>query len=78
MLTNTPLPTDAQQGNKILTNAILVADKHNISHGKIHNKHKLFPENMRAAIDIRNTARKQNLIDPQLTPLNNNINRIIQ
>ena len=35
-------------------------------------------ENIRAAIDNRNTIRKQNLIDPQLAPLNNNINKMIQ
>ena len=77
-LSRTPLPTDKHQGNKILTKATLTADRHNILYGKIRNKHKFLPENTRAAIDTRNTARKQNPTDPQLTPLKNNINKMMQ
>ena len=36
------------------------------------------PENIRAAIDTRNTVRKQNPTDSQLAPLNNNIHKMIQ
>ena len=62
--------------NKILTNTILNADKHN--KGKIHHNCKLLPEDIRTKVNTRNNIRKHNPLDPNLAQLNNEITSDIQ
>ena len=64
--------------NKILTNTILNADKHNIPKGKIQHNCKLLPEDIRTKINTRNNIRKHNPLDPNLAQLNNEITSDIQ
>ena len=71
-LANTETPQNAHAATKILTNAILVADKHHISKGKIHHTQKLRPEHIRNKIKQRNTTRQQNPKDPLLVQQNTN------
>ena len=63
---------------KILTNAILAADKHHIPKGKIHHTHKLLPEHIRDMIKQRNRTRQQNPKDPLIAQQNTNIDKEIQ
>ena len=71
-------PSDTHTANKILTNIILNADKHNIPKGKIHHNCKLLPEDIRTKINTRNNIRKHNPLDPNLAQLNNEITSDIQ
>ena len=71
-------PSDTHTANKILTNTILNAVKHNIPKGKIHHNCKLLPEDIRTKINTRNNIRKHNPLDPNLAQLNNKINSDIQ
>ena len=71
----------AHTATKILTNAILAADKHHIPKGKIHYTvltHKLLPEHIRNMIKQRNTTRQQNPKDPLLAQQNTYIDKEIQ
>ena len=71
-------PSDTHTANKILTNTILNADKHNIPKGKMHHNCKLLPEHIRTKINTRNNIRKHNPLDPNLAQLNNEITSDIQ
>ena len=53
-LSDTTPSDNPHRTNSILTSIILQADKHNIPHGKIRNKHKLLPEHIRQLITQRN------------------------
>ena len=64
-------PSDTHTANKVLTNIILNADKHNIPKGKIQHNCKLLPEDIRTKINTRNNIRKHNPLDPNLAQLNN-------
>ena len=66
-------PSDTHTANKILTNIILNADKHNIPKGKIQHNCKLLPEDIRTKINTRNNIRKHNPLDPNLAQLNKEI-----
>ena len=70
--------SDTHTANKILTNIILNADKHNIPKGKIQHNCKLLPEDIRTKINTRNNIRKHNPLDPNLAQLNNEITSDIQ
>jgi len=56
-------PTNIHIANKILINAILTSDKHNIPKGKIQTKHTPLPENIRVKIEERNHTRQRNSKD---------------
>ena len=71
-------PSVTHTANKILTNIILNADKHNIPKGKIQHNCKLLPEDIRTKINTRNNIRKHNPLDPNLAQLNNKITSDIQ
>ena len=71
-------PSDTHTANKILTNIILNADKHNSPKGKIQHNCKLLPEDIRTKINTRNNIRKHNPLDPNLAQLNNEITSDIQ
>ena len=77
-LADTEAPQNAHTATKILTNAILAADKHHITKGKIHHTHKLMPEHIRNMIKQRNRTRQQNPKDPLLAQKNTNIDKEIQ
>jgi hypothetical protein len=64
--------------NKILTNAILHADKHHIPKGKMHNNIQLLPEDIRNKIKHRDQIRKQDPHAVDLPALNNEITKLIQ
>ena len=80
-LSNDETPQNAHTATKILTNAILAADKHHIPKGKIHHTHKLvklLPEHIRDMIKQRNRTRQQNPKDPLIAQQNTNIDKEIQ
>jgi reverse transcriptase-like protein/retrotransposon-encoded endonuclease len=77
-LENTTDPTDVHNSNKIITNLIIKADKHNIPKGKINAHHIILPENIRSKIQERNKLRKQDSKNPNLTEMNKEINKLIQ
>ena len=77
-LSNAETPQNAHTTTKILTNAILVADKHHIPKGKIHHTHKLLPEHIRNMIKQRTRTREQNPKNPIIAQQNTNIDKEIQ
>src|SRR6478735_356151 len=77
-LENYAKPTDVHIGNKIITNIILNADKHNIPKGKVKSHSILQPKEIRDKIDERNKLRKENSKDPKIKDLNLEINKMIQ
>ena len=66
----TTIPDDIHTANRILTNIILLADKHNIPKGKIPNTSRLLPEHIVYKITKRDNIRRANPCDPALKPLN--------
>ena len=50
--------------NRIFTNIILMADKHNIPKGKMHNNFRLVPVDILCKITQRNYIRRANTCDP--------------
>ena len=70
---------DVHTGNKILTNLILEADKHNIPKGKQrqHNKN-ILPDGTRQLIIQRDQIKTTNPLDERLEDLNKQISRSIQ
>ena len=74
-LTDATPPTDVHISNKILTNLILNAEKQFIPKGKINNKLKLLPENIRNTIKARNRIRTQDPQDIRLQRINEEIDR---
>ena len=77
-LADNETPQNAHTATKILTNAILAADKHHIPKGKIYHTHKLLPEHIRNMIKQRNRTRQQNPKDPLIAQQNTNIEKEIQ
>ena len=77
-LANTAPPTDVHNANTILTNIILQADKHNIPKGKVNDKHRLIPDDIRQKIDERNRRREIDPRDPTLSVLNDEIEKDLQ
>ena len=74
----TTIPTNIHTANRIFTNIILVADKHNIPNGKMHSNCRLLPEDIVCKITQRNSIRRANTCDPVLKLLNEAITSDIQ
>ena len=74
----TTIPTNIHTANRIFTNSILMADKHNIPKGKMHSNCMLFPEDIVCKITQRNNIRRVNTCDPALNLLNEEITSDIQ
>ena len=74
----TTIPTNIHTANKIFTNIILMADKHNISKGKMHSNCRLLPEDIICKITQRNNIRRANTRDSALQLLNEEINYDMQ
>ena len=77
-LSQTTIPTNLHTANRICTNIILMADKHNILKGKIHSKCGLLPDHIVCTITQRNNIRRGNTRDPALKLLNEEITSDIQ
>jgi hypothetical protein len=63
--------------NKIITNAILSADKHHIPKGKLQTTNLLLPQPIRDNIHKRDQLRQQNPKDENIKTINNEITRQI-
>ena len=74
----TTIPTNIHTANRIFTNIILMADKHNIPKGKMHSNCRLLPEDIVCKITQRNNIRRANTCDPALKLLNEEIPSNIQ
>ena len=74
----TTIPTNIHTANRIFTNIILMADKHNIPKGKMHSNCRLLPEDIVYKITRRNNIRRANTCDPALKLLNEEITSDIQ
>ena len=59
--------------NRIFTNIILLADKHNISKGNMSNTSRMLPEHIVCNITQRDNIKRANSCDPALKPLNHEI-----
>ena len=66
----TTIPYDIHTANRIFTNIILLADKHNIPKGKMPSTSRLLPEHIVCKITQRDNIRRANPCDPALKPLN--------
>jgi hypothetical protein len=77
-LTDIAPPNDVHLANKIMTNLILSADKHYIPRGRIKDRLKLLPENVRNEIKTRNRIRTADQHDERLHRINQEIDRDIQ
>ena len=66
----TTIPGDIHTANRIFTNIILLADKHNIPKGKMPSTSRLLPEHIVCKITQRDNIRRANPCDPALKPLN--------
>ena len=69
----TTIPTNIHTANRIFTNILLIADKHNIPKGKMHSNCRLLPEDIVYKITQRNNIRRANTCDPALKLLNTSI-----
>ena len=67
------IPDDIHTANRIFTNIILLADKHNIPKGKMPNTSMLLPEHIVCKITQRDNIKRANPCDPTLKPLNHEI-----
>ena len=74
----TTTPTNIHTANRIFTNIILMADKHNIPKGKMHSNCRLLPEDIVCKITQRNNIRRANTCDPAPKLLNEEITTDIQ
>ena len=74
----TTIPTNIHTANKIFTNIILIANKHNIPKGKMHSNCRLLPEDIVCKITQRNNIRRANTCDSPLKLLNEEITSYIQ
>ena len=74
----TTIPTNMHTANIILTNIILMPDKHTIPKGKMHSNSRLLPDNIVCKITQRNNIRRANTCDPALELLNEEITSDIQ
>ena len=69
----TTIPTNIHSANRIFTNIILMADKHNIPKGKMHSNCRLLPEDIVCKITKKNNITRANNCDPALKLLNEEI-----
>ena len=69
----TSIPTNIHTANIIFTNIILMADKHNIPTGKMHNNYRLLPDHIVCKLTQGNSMRRANTCDPALKLLNEEI-----
>ena len=74
----TTIPTNIHTANRIFTNIILMADKHNIPKGKMLRNCRLLPDHIVCKITQRNNIRRANTCDPALKLLNEEITSDIQ
>ena len=74
----TTIPTNIHTANRIFTNIILMADKHNMPKGKMHSNCRLLPEDIVCKITQRNNIRRAKTCDPALKLLNEEITSDIQ
>ena len=74
-LANTETPQNSHAATKILTNAILAADKHHIPKGKIHHTHKLLPEHIKKHDKTEEHNKTTNPNDPLIAIQNTNIDK---
>ena len=74
----TTIPTNIHTANRMFTNIILMADKHNIPKGKMHRNFRLLPEDIVCNITHRNNIRRANTCDPVVKLLNEEITSDIQ
>ena len=65
----TTIPDDIHTANRIFTNIILLADKHNIPKGKMPSTSRLLLEHIVCKITQRDNIRRANPCDPALKPL---------
>ena len=70
--------TNIHTANRIFTNIILMADKHNIPKGKMHSNCRLLPEDIVCKITQRYNIRRANTCDTALKLLNEAITSDIQ
>ena len=78
IISNTNPSEYIHTANRILTNAILTADKHHIPKGKINNNAKLLPEYIREKITNRNQIQLANPHDKELPTLNQETDKLIE
>jgi hypothetical protein len=76
-LSHTQKPTNVHLANKILTNQILLADKHHIPKGRFKRVNQPLPKHINDVIKQRNILRKSNPLDPNIQSLNENITKLI-
>ena len=74
----TTISTNIHIANRIFTNIILMADKHNIQNGKMHGNCRLLPDHIVCKITQRNNIRRTNACDPALQLLNKETTSDIQ
>ena len=74
----TTIPTNINMANIIITNIILMANKHNIPKGKMHSNCRLLPDHIICKITQRNNMKRTNTCDPALKLLNEEITSDIQ
>jgi hypothetical protein len=77
-LTHEIPPTEVHTSSKTLTNLILTADKHFVPKGRINNRIKLLPLDIRNTIKTRNRMRAIDVHDIRLQRLNQEIDYDIQ
>ena len=71
--THITIPTNIQTAKRNFTNIILMADKHNISMGKMRSNCRLLPDHILCKITQRNNMRRENTCDPALKLLSEEI-----
>ena len=69
----TTIPTNIPTSNIIFTNIILMADKHSIPKGKMHNNCRHLPDHIVCTITQWNNIRRANTCNPALKLLNEEI-----
>ena len=70
-------PENVHSANKLLTNLILLADKHHIPKGRLKNLHQPLPKHINDRIKERNIRRNINSSDPTIPSLSNEITKLI-
>jgi len=76
-LINTPQSTNVHTANAILTNQILLADKHHIPKGRFKKVNQPLPQHINDMIKQRNILRNSNPSDSNIKTLNDNITKLI-
>ena len=74
----TTIHTNIHTANRMFTNIILMADRHNIPKGKMHSNCKLLPGHIVCKITQRNNRQRANTCDAALKLLNEEITSDIQ